>query len=565
MAERIHRDELELEQVYERLNDLERRIATLETQREARGNAPVETLIGVLPKKKEKQAGSTSVVPILGKGVLAIAGAYLLRAIAESGAAPRWIMLVMGIAYASAWLVWAVRSHRNSHFASVVFGLTAAMILPPLLWEGTVRYQALTVGFASAVLVGAVVLSLALAWNERLEVIPWVGTLAAVGTAWALIVATHELRALTVALLTMAMLMEVAACFGRWLNLRVVTTLAADFAVILLGLVMASEEGVPATYRAMSAGELNAYCVALMLIYGGSVAIRAFVMQRRITFTEAGQAVVAFALGTWVSLRATHGSSSGTLGAVFLILGALCYWGALRRFTEGETGRNRRVITMYAGASVLAGSFLLLSGNFQALAMSLAAMAAVAGFLRTKYLTLGIHGTFYLLAAGMVCGLFSYAGNALAGTVPTRPEWSFWVVAIAGLVSYLVGSRAPGEGWKARVLWVVPSAVVASAVAALAVAGIVGLGAGEMNASRLSMVRTVVTCVTALGLGYWGSRWNRVELGWLAYGAIGLGGLKLVMEDLRFGNAATLMVSLLFYGLILILLPRLTRFGRVEV
>ena len=79
------------------------------------------------------------------------------------------------------------------------------------------------------------------------------------------------------------------------------------------------------------------------------------------------------------------------------------------------------------------------------------------------------------------------------------------------------------------------------------------------------MVRTVVTCVIALGLGYAGSRWNRVELGWVAYGAIGLGALKLVVEDLRFGSAGTLMVSLLFYGLILILLPRLTRFGRIEV
>jgi hypothetical protein len=33
---------------------------------------------------------------------------------------------------------------------------------------------------------------------------------------------------------------------------------------------------------------------------------------------------------------------------------------------------------------------------------------------------------------------------------------------------------------------------------------------------------------------------------------------------LRFGNAASLVVSLLFYGLILILLPRLTRRGQIE-
>ena len=563
MAEQIHKDELE--QVHERLNDLVRRIASLETQREARTNVPVETFLGVLPKENEKQAGSTSVVPVLGKGVLAIAGAYLLRAIAESGAAPRWIMLVMGIAYASAWLVWAVRSHRNSHFASVVFGLTAATILPPLLWEGTVRFQALSAGFASAVLVGAVALSLALAWNEKLEAIPWIGTVAAVGTAMVLIVATHELRALTTALLAMALLTEAAACFGRWLNLRAVTALAADLAVSLLGLLMTSEEGVPATYRAMDAGELNAFCVALMLIYGGSVAVRGFVLRRKLTFTEVGQAVVAFTLAMWVSLRATHGGSASAMGAVFLVFGAVCYWGALRRFTGADMRRNRRVSTIYAAALVLSGSFLLLKGDLLAVALSIAAMVSVAGFLRTKYLTLGIHGTFYLLAAGMVCGLFGYAGNAFAGTVPAKPEWSFWMVAMAGLVSYLLGSGASGEEWRARVLWVVPAAVVTSAASALAVAGIAGLRAVEFNASRLSMVRTVVTCVAALGLGYSGSRWNRVELGWLAYAAIGLGGLKLLAEDLRFGNAMTLMVSLLFYGLVLILLPRLTRFGRVEV
>jgi len=79
------------------------------------------------------------------------------------------------------------------------------------------------------------------------------------------------------------------------------------------------------------------------------------------------------------------------------------------------------------------------------------------------------------------------------------------------------------------------------------------------------MIRTVVTCLMALGLGHLASRWNRLELGWVAYGAIGLGALKLVGEDLRFGNAGTLMVSLLFYGLILILLPKVMRFGKATI
>ncbi len=565
MAERGGSREQSLEQMFERLSELENRVALLEKGERPPVKASVRTFLGDIPKDKVKQAKPTSVVPVLGKAVLAIAGAYLLRAVAESGAAPRSIMLIAGIVYAAAWLVWAVRSHRTSHFASVIFALTAALILPPLLWEGTVRFQVLSAGFAAAVLVGAVVLSLSLAWKESLEVIPWIGTVAAVGTAIALIIATHELRALTMALLAMALVTEVAASSGRWLSLRVVTALGADFGVGIIGLLMTSAEGVPQSYRPMGAGEINMFCMGLMLIYGGTVAVRAFVMKRELTITELLQAGVTFILGTWVSSQATHGGSSAALGTMFLLLALVCYWGALKRFAGIEMRRNRRVSALYAVGLVLAGSSLLLNRDLRVVVLCLAAIAAVALFMRTKYLSLGIHGTFYLLMAGVQCGLFGYAAAALAGTVPAWPGWSFWMVALTGVVTYALGSRVQGDGWRARVLWVVPAAVVGSTGAALVVAGIVRMGAGDLSASRLSMVRTVVTCVMALVLGYMGSRWKRVELGWLAYGAIGLGALKLVLEDLRFGNAGTLMVSLLFYGLILILLPRLTQFGRVEV
>ena len=86
----------------------------------------------------------------------------------------------------------------------------------------------------------------------------------------------------------------------------------------------------------------------------------------------------------------------------------------------------------------------------------------------------------------------------------------------------------------------------------------------ELSPSRLSVIRTIVNCALALALGYLGSRWNRIELGWVAYIAVAFGTLKLMFEDLRFGNAASLVVSLLFYGVILILLPRLTRRGQTR-
>jgi len=40
---------------------------------------------------------------------------------------------------------------------------------------------------------------------------------------------------------------------------------------------------------------------------------------------------------------------------------------------------------------------------------------------------------------------------------------------------------------------------------------------------------------------------------------VGLGAIKLMLEDLRVGNASSLVISFVFYGLILILLPRCSR------
>jgi hypothetical protein len=564
MPDHAEKSDLLLQEVYERLQVLERRVAALESRSELSRSAPTATFLGS-KAKNEKQVETTSAVAVLGKAILAIAGAYLLRAIAESGVVPRRLLLVLAIGYAGAWLVWAARAARKSYFASAIFGITAAFILVPLLWEGTVRFQDLTPGFASAVLVGYVVLSQGLAWRKRLEVIPWIAVITAVGTALALLIATHELGSLTIALLVIALITEAAAWSGRWLSLRALSALGADFAVAVLGMVMTAPEGVPASYRPMSTGEITVLGAALLVIYAGSLGLRGFGMVRKWTFGEVAQAAVAFGLGTWVILRTTRGGAATALGGIFLVLAVACYWGVLKRFTSSGMQRNRRVSANYAAGLMVAGIFLVFGGNPRAVLLSLAAVAAVMLFTRTGELSLGVHGAFYLLAACIVCGLFGYAGRALAGTVPTWPEWSFWVVAAAGSVSYIIGSREKGKGEKTRVLWVVPAAVVGFAVAALVVAGIASLGVVDLSASRVSMVRTVVTSVMALGWGYAGSRWNRVELGWLAYGAIGLGALKLVLEDLRFGNAGTLMVSLLFYGLILILLPKVTRFGRVEI
>lgn len=557
-----------LEQLTDRMRDLEQRVAALEAH-----SAPTTQTLPAIQRARppatwrgfppaEMPGGSVSV---LGKAVLGIAGAYLLRAIAESGSIPKLPILFVAIVYACSWMAWAVRTHSSSRFASATYAVTSALILSPLLWESTVRFQVLSASFASVVLVAFVVIAVALAWGQDLQLIPWVATLASVITAVGLIIETHELVPLTAALLAIALTTEVAACLGHRLSLRAFPAVAADFAVWLLVYILASDT-VPEGYRPAAPATIAVLCFILLAIYGGSLGVRSFALRQRLTILEIAQGVAAFVLTSFGALRATHDAIAPALGILFFLFSAMCYWGALSRFSEDEFTRNRRVSATWAAALLLGGSFLLFSTSLQILFLSAAAVAATFVYTRTRKLSLGMHASFYLAAAAAVSPLPNYIAAALAGKVPGFLDAVSWIVVVAAVLCYPIGSRVVEETRSRRLLWVIPASIVGFTIAALAVVATVSIAAGriELAASGVSVVRTVVNCGLAIVFGFLGSRQHHVELKWVAYATVAFGTLKLLFEDLRFGNAASLVVSLLFYGSVLILLPKLTRRDEAE-
>jgi hypothetical protein len=563
-----------LEQLEDRVRELERRISALESpgqrsisdQPELVAAAPEALAVPSVAPEVSSARMPAGVVPILGKAVLAMAGAYLLRAIAESGAIGQFPMLIAAMVYAGSWMAWAVWAHNTNHFASATYGIAATLMLAPMLWESTVRFQVLSPAFTSIVLVAFVVLVLALAWHHNLQVLPWVATLASVITAWALIFATHELVLLTASLLAIALATEVVACLGHRLSLRPVAALAVDVAVALLIYIMTSPDGVPSTYQPASSAKVSALAFGLLAIYGGSLGIRSFGLRKRITSFELAQGVAVFALATLGALRANSNLVVPALGVFFLLLSVVCYWGTLSRFTDAEQARNWRISATWAAGLLLAGSSLLLSVNVQAPFFCVVAVAAVSLYRKTGNLTLAMHASLYLAAAAVVSPFPSYLRDALAGTVPGALDWTVAIVVISAVLCYCLGSGPTEGSWTRRLLWGTPAALASFAIAALAVVGARWLidTRFELNASRISEIRTIVTCLVALSLGFLAPRWKRVELGWIAYAAVGLGAVKLLLEDLRFGNAASLVVSLLFYGLVLNLLPRLMRRSQAQ-
>jgi hypothetical protein len=556
-----------VEQLTERVQELELRVAALESGKSTVVRA--STMRAASPHDLPSSAAAQElpadtkpvIVPVLGKAVLGIAGAYLLRAVAESSSIPRLPVLIFAILYAWFWMIWAARTHVSNRFASGTYAVTSAMILSPLLWESTVRFQVLSPAVTAAVLVGFVLLAAALSWLGRLLVIPWVAMVSAVLTAFGLMLSTHDSVPWIAALLTMALVAEVAATIGRRSWVRVVPAIAADLALGLMLFFMMAPDATAQELSPATPATLMALFACVAVIFGAPIFVRSFGLLHQLGVFDIIQCALAFLLSGVGFLRVGHGTALAMLGVAYVALAAVCYWGALSRFAPEAYARNRRISAYWAAGLLLAGSLLLLPAAVEICFLCMCALIAAYLYTRTAKFSLGLHATFYLAAAAALSELPAYIFSALAGSVPSATAWNVWVIAAAAPLCYMIGSRRPEAKRGRRTLWAIPALLTAFTVAALAVTGLVSTSAGvtQVAASRLAVLRTIVGCLLALGLGVLGSRWKRVELVWVAYTAVGFGTIKLLFEDLRFGSAGSLVVSLLFYGCVLIFLPRLTR------
>ena len=168
-------------------------------------------------------------IPVLGKAVLALAGAYVLRALAEASPIPSLIVVGFAILYAIAGLLFAQRAAKKNLLAGATYSLTAALILSPLLWESTVRFHVLPPVVTAAVLVVFAAIGAGAP----------ITTVAAILTALALMIGTGDLVPFTLALLAVAGMAQMRA------RIRVPTMIAAALGVCLVVYIGTRPSGVP--------------------------------------------------------------------------------------------------------------------------------------------------------------------------------------------------------------------------------------------------------------------------------------------------------------------------------
>ncbi len=568
MDDRLTSIETKLRHLTDTLATLEARVRVLESggpsPAASRAEAQAETPrpVAEVPVGTET-ADLTGLLALAGRTFVVLGGAFLLRALTDSGTLPRGGGIALGLLYAMVWL-WAAdrAAGRGRRVGALFHGLASVIIGLPLVWEATTRFGFLSAPVSAGVLGVVTAFALLVAWHRRLESVAAVATLGAIVAAIALLSATGAVASFAVFLTLLGIGTLWVSYDCDWFWLRWPPALVADFVVVgLAGRALSERQLEPP-------GTAIAVQLLLLALYLGSFAVRTLVRHRVVIPFEVTQTLAALALGLGGSValvRASH-TGQGALGAASLLLGAGAYAVAfvfVRRWHG--LGANFYFYATLAVVLILTGSALVLPAH--ALAMTLAALAALSTWFgyRLSAVALTLHGALYDAVAAAVAGLLALAGSTLLGTVagawpmPTPAAW-LTLVATALCLAVPRPTSSAEEATLvagARVVFAVLLAVGACA-AIVAVLGPIVAGP-QPDPGVVATLRTGIIAAAAVLLAL-ATRVERLqEMGWLLFPVLTLGGVKLLVEDFRYSQPATLSIALALYGAALLTAPPLAR------
>src|ERR1051325_5306815 len=171
----------------QRLEDLERRIAALEF---VVGSSSFVEKAAPQPLPTTNYEPRTRIdLALIGRSLIAMGGAYLLRAATDLQVVPRTIGIAAGLAYALSWIV--IGNRRTAMFNTAI----GALIFFPIVWEATVRFHVLDLWLATALVVGGAVTLVVVAARRNLQLVAWMAAAGAIASATGLAFETRTVSA----------------------------------------------------------------------------------------------------------------------------------------------------------------------------------------------------------------------------------------------------------------------------------------------------------------------------------------------------------------------------------
>lgn len=539
----------ERDEILRALRELQERVARLEQRLEIPQAAPRLGGAAAAEPPRTALAEGALAVPILGRTLLGLAGAYGLRALSGAHALPAGGGVLAAIVYALAWLVWAARTPAGRRTETVLYSLTSALVLAPLLWESALRLRVLSTDTAAAILLLFTVFGLLISWHKNLLVVATIATLTSILTGSALLIGSHDLLPFTWLLLAIAAAVETSACLDHWLSERWVAAAAADLVVLLATYLVTDPRGLPEAYLPVSHSALFASQMILPAIYLVSILVRTLLRGFVFTGFETAQLAVACLLAIGGALRLTATPYvRPAIAAVSLVCATACWAAAILL-----RGRNRQTYAWFGCLLTLAGTRIAMPPGVAAALWCLLAPGALAIGTAIRR-----QGVLLLLCGVTASGALADATAFLLGSTDTSASLlPVTGTAAAAAVCYLLATRGASSPWLGASLaglafWLV------GGTGAVLLTGLYHTFAGAIAShAYCATLRTAVLAGGAVLLASAARFWKRSELIPLVYLVMALAAYRLLLIDLRQEGNAALILSLLAYGLALIGLPRL--------
>ena len=162
------------------LRDVERRLAAIEH-------------VDAVAEPVEETSEAIFDFGLIGRSVLIVGGAYLLRALTEVGLIPQRAGIGLGFVYAMAWIVLADRAmQRGRRTAALYQAATAALIASSLIWEATTRFRAFPPFAGSLLAAIAAIALLAVAKRHESNAFAWIAVATTTFTLVGLAIGTGD-------------------------------------------------------------------------------------------------------------------------------------------------------------------------------------------------------------------------------------------------------------------------------------------------------------------------------------------------------------------------------------
>jgi hypothetical protein len=548
-----------------RVDELERRICVLEhSEMKVAMAVPVQQHQPTEAEAEPSSIQAGTFFPTLGRAMLGIAGAYVLRAVAEAGVMPKLAISAVATVYAFGWLVWAGRNPPLPSSLRFVYASTSALILVPLLWENTLHFHVFSPIVSAGILAAFATLSTALDLRSTASHISWITLGAVAFTSATLGFATHDPLPFILSLLVALVAIDFGGAFAFMQPARPLVALVTDLSIWGLIFIYAGPETARAEYPVIPVLPLIAPACMLFLIEGTSVAVTAIVRNESVGIFKAVQAVLAFLLAMW-SVLAFASSKGGLIaGLGCLGLSAAVYATEYLRLRSRADQRNFQIFGIWAAGLLVTGAMLALPREYAAICLAVGGLVAYWSAARLNSQMLEFQGAVYFLTAALTAGLPQYVFGALAGTVPARAVLGVSIVLVCSALVEIVSRDARKSSWRQTILHCIPLLLALCTLCAALVHGVVYVSGHRfpVNAHHLAFIRTLVISGVSLCMAFAGSRPSHAAMKHLAYGALAFLAAKLLFEDLRHGHMEFAAASIFIFALTLIAVPRLIRAGK---